>query len=167
MLAGANTDTAAAKNVAVADSATDQFRADLSGLTSAGGRFGPILYIIQDWLELAIFIMLAARIPPLTLQRFLFLTLATIVYAQVLPHGKRKAVFTENGKYRLVSTSVYAARGLRGLTKAQTVQKYRDTWQKAIDDGEAEHISLGDDVKIPDHLSRKTHRRSVIRFCHS
>jgi hypothetical protein len=64
MLAGANTDTAA-KNVEVGDSPTDQFRADLSGLASAGRAFGGIVYIINNSTFAIAVLVTSARIPAL------------------------------------------------------------------------------------------------------
>jgi len=77
-------------------------------------------------------------------------SLAALIYAQVLPHGKRKAVTSSSGRYDLVSTQEYALRGIRGLTSKQTVVKYRATWKAAIDAGIAQHVSLGDKVELPD-----------------
>lgn len=77
--------------------------------------------------------------------------LAALVFAQVLPHGKRKPVSAKNGKYELVSTTAFAARGIRGLTNHQTVARYRDTYQAAVDAGLApDDIQLGDTIELPD-----------------
>lgn len=76
--------------------------------------------------------------------------LAALVYAQVLPHGKRKAVSSKSGRYELTSTSNYAARNIRGLSSVQTVVNYRNTWKAAVDAGLVSgDVELGDTIELP------------------
>jgi hypothetical protein len=50
-----------------------------------------------------------------------------------------------------VSISQFARLGLAGLTKPETIRRYRNAWQDAIDRGKAQPVRPGDDnIEIPD-----------------
>lgn len=64
---------------------------------------------------------------------------AAIVYA-----------FTDDSEGGPTSISAVAAMGIRGLQSRNTVRKYRDAWQFAVDTGAAERVGPGDMVTLPD-----------------
>ena len=70
-------------------------------------------------------------------------SLAALVFAQVLPNGKRVDPDARSGIQR-VTCKQFSDRDIRGLTSHSTVKKYRDTWQKLVDKGKVAPVRLGD-----------------------
>ena len=77
---------------------------------------------------------------------------AAIVYAYTEPEGhggdRRSADF--NGEKALLNLAEFADLGIRGLTTRNSVRKYRNAWQKAVDEGWAEPAQPGERVALPD-----------------
>ena len=78
-------------------------------------------------------------------------SLSALIFAQVLPHGKRKDPDITSDIQR-VTCNQFSERGIRGLTHNATVQKYRDTWQTLVDAGHVAPVRLGDTAEWPAEL---------------
>lgn len=78
---------------------------------------------------------------------------AAIVYAYTADDDKggRPRKDAENlVKNNQVSLSEFAELGIRGMTTRNSVRKYRNAWQKAVDEGWAEPAQPGERVALPD-----------------
>lgn len=77
--------------------------------------------------------------------------LAALIYAQVLPKGKRKDDAADwDSPIQRVTSKQFADRKIRGLTYSGTVAKYRHAWQRLVDAGHAVPVHLGDTVELPE-----------------
>jgi hypothetical protein len=75
---------------------------------------------------------------------------AAIVYArtrQGMP-GRPSQELADNSHF--LSFREFAKLGIHGLTHHSSVSLYRSIWQRAVDTGIAEPVSLGDTVTLPD-----------------
>lgn len=75
---------------------------------------------------------------------------AAIIWAFTVNEGKgRPEKMPENGHFPVTMTT-FAGLKFAGLSKRDTVARYRDAWQDAIDDGKAKEVHPGDEVELPD-----------------
>ena len=72
---------------------------------------------------------------------------AAIVYAFTRPGGK--GIKSSDTVDLALLPHEFAALGIRGLTRPQTVAEYRNAWKAAIDDGKASEVAPGDNVPLP------------------
>lgn len=74
---------------------------------------------------------------------------AAIIWAHVEEPGQGHRSDLTSKSLSKLSPDEFAERGIRGLTSAPTVRKYRRAWQYAIDEGLAEPTVPGEIVKLP------------------
>ena len=72
---------------------------------------------------------------------------AAIVWAYTEPaQGQRTSIKSDGS----LTIDAFAKLGIRGLSSINSVRKYRNRWQEAIDDGAAEPAEAGATVTLPD-----------------
>jgi WhiB family transcriptional regulator, redox-sensing transcriptional regulator len=76
---------------------------------------------------------------------------AAIVYArvQVSEHGGDRSKLKSDLANGKMTPAEYAVLGIHGLRSPQTVRRYWRAWQRAVDEGLAEPVKLGDTVELP------------------
>jgi hypothetical protein len=72
---------------------------------------------------------------------------AAIVYAFTKKVGGGARTGRETGQ---LSLREFADLGIAGLTNRESVARYHDAWQDAIDKGEAQPVTPGQKIKLPD-----------------